>query len=660
MSHARRFSRGVASFAGMLSLAVFGFVSPAHARETGCEAGVSTRQVTFSVVSPDENAHQVAGFLYWRGQLQGKVLQIALHGGSYNHQYWDAAELNGHEYSYARYMACRGFAVLALDNLGAGASSRPDGDLVTLPVEARALHQIIQGLRAAPAGAAFRKIVLVGHSMGSAQAVFEQGTFHDADGLVVTGWSNTPHPVRFPADLLAVLFGAPYATRRLGCGPCSSTPATSIPRCPTTTTSTCTTRFPADCSPTRWARCSGSPPRHRRDPGTGVAGVRRVRRVRADVPRHRRARHLPERVERDDASGPWDGHDLNLHLGNTEEWARIEVLDPGERGRRGRGQRRLKTRRGWVWVRQSRRRSPGELGRRGSAPSAGLRECSQRPRLDGGPPAGATAGLRVARSRRPLRPSRQQEIAMIYAEPGQPGSKMTFKKRYENFIGGKWVAPVSGRYFENVTPVTGKPFCEVARSHRGGHRARARRRARGRRPPGAGPRRRERADDPQQDRRPHGGEPRDCSRSPRPGTTASRSARRWPPTCRWRSTTSATSPACIRAQEGTRRRDRRGHRRLPLPRAARRRRPDHPVELPAPDGGLEARPGAGRRQLRGAQARRADAGVDPGADGADRRPAAAGRAQRRQRLRRRGRQAAGVAARASPRSPSPARPPPAG
>ncbi len=42
--------------------------------------------------------------------------------------------------------------------------------------------------------------------------------------------------------------------------------------------------------------------------------------------------------------------------------------------------------------------------------------------------------------------------------------QVPFKERYDNFIGGHWVAPVSGRYFENVTPVTGQPFCEVARS----------------------------------------------------------------------------------------------------------------------------------------------------------------------------------------------------
>jgi aldehyde dehydrogenase len=53
---------------------------------------------------------------------------------------------------------------------------------------------------------------------------------------------------------------------------------------------------------------------------------------------------------------------------------------------------------------------------------------------------------------------------MIYAQPGQPGSKVTFKKRYQNYIGGKWVEPVKGTYFDNVTPITGKPFCEIPRS----------------------------------------------------------------------------------------------------------------------------------------------------------------------------------------------------
>jgi aldehyde dehydrogenase len=52
----------------------------------------------------------------------------------------------------------------------------------------------------------------------------------------------------------------------------------------------------------------------------------------------------------------------------------------------------------------------------------------------------------------------------VYARPGAEGSVMSFPSRYDNFIGGQWVAPAQGRYFENPTPVTGQTFCEVARS----------------------------------------------------------------------------------------------------------------------------------------------------------------------------------------------------
>ena len=51
----------------------------------------------------------------------------------------------------------------------------------------------------------------------------------------------------------------------------------------------------------------------------------------------------------------------------------------------------------------------------------------------------------------------------VYAAPGQPDSLVSFKSRYEHYIGGEWVPPVKGMYFENVTPVTGKAFCEIAR-----------------------------------------------------------------------------------------------------------------------------------------------------------------------------------------------------
>ncbi|MEI2678493.1 MAG: aldehyde dehydrogenase [Burkholderiaceae bacterium] len=53
---------------------------------------------------------------------------------------------------------------------------------------------------------------------------------------------------------------------------------------------------------------------------------------------------------------------------------------------------------------------------------------------------------------------------MDMLEPGKFGTAVAFKKRYGNFIGGQWVAPAKGQYFENITPITGKAFCEIPRS----------------------------------------------------------------------------------------------------------------------------------------------------------------------------------------------------
>ena len=51
----------------------------------------------------------------------------------------------------------------------------------------------------------------------------------------------------------------------------------------------------------------------------------------------------------------------------------------------------------------------------------------------------------------------------VYQPPGQPGSIVAYRPRYEHWIGGAWTPPVRGQYFENPTPVTGEVFCEIAR-----------------------------------------------------------------------------------------------------------------------------------------------------------------------------------------------------
>ncbi|MGC6389349.1 aldehyde dehydrogenase family protein [Ewingella sp. S1.OA.A_B6] len=49
-------------------------------------------------------------------------------------------------------------------------------------------------------------------------------------------------------------------------------------------------------------------------------------------------------------------------------------------------------------------------------------------------------------------------------KPEEYGFPLKLQKRYDNFIGGEWVAPVKGKYYSNLTPITGEALCEVASS----------------------------------------------------------------------------------------------------------------------------------------------------------------------------------------------------
>ena len=53
---------------------------------------------------------------------------------------------------------------------------------------------------------------------------------------------------------------------------------------------------------------------------------------------------------------------------------------------------------------------------------------------------------------------------MLHQTLDQINASMALRARYDNFIGGKWVAPVRGQYFVNSTPITGGKLCEIARS----------------------------------------------------------------------------------------------------------------------------------------------------------------------------------------------------
>ncbi len=174
--------------------------------------GVTVDALSFPVVLSDGNTYHIAGYLYHRGPLAGRALQVCVHGATHYHLYWDLPEIDGISYSYARYMASRGYDVLAIDQLGTGASSQPDGDFVTLAETANALHQVLAALRTSdnPANHRFRRIALVGHSNGSLTSIFATGAYHDADALVTTAWEHTPHPLPFDPSAIIAVLTTPY------------------------------------------------------------------------------------------------------------------------------------------------------------------------------------------------------------------------------------------------------------------------------------------------------------------------------------------------------------------------------------------------------------------------------------------------------------------
>ncbi len=57
-----------------------------------------------------------------------------------------------------------------------------------------------------------------------------------------------------------------------------------------------------------------------------------------------------------------------------------------------------------------------------------------------------------------------RENAMLHQVIETLNARVALRNRYDNYIGGKWVPPVDGQYFDNISPITGKTVCQIARS----------------------------------------------------------------------------------------------------------------------------------------------------------------------------------------------------
>jgi len=177
----------------LLLLAV---LAPAGAQAD--QGGLRCSDMTFPVtLSPgDATVYNVFGVLCSHGSLHNKTIQIALHGATYGHLYWDWPYQPA-LYSYVRYATEAGYAVLNIDRIGIGRSGHPPADAVTIDSNAFVVHQIVQALRGGdrvvPGFGRVRaeRVALVGHSLGSLIAIDEAATYGDVDGIALTGVSHT-------------------------------------------------------------------------------------------------------------------------------------------------------------------------------------------------------------------------------------------------------------------------------------------------------------------------------------------------------------------------------------------------------------------------------------------------------------------------------------
>lgn len=197
-------------------------------------APMRCERLTFPVALAEGQpaSYQVVGWLCGRGSIQHDTIQVLVHGATYSHTYWDFP-YERDRYSYASAVTTAGFATLAIDRIGIGESDHPPAIDVTIAANAHVVHQVVQTLRSGalrvPGFGRIRgeRVMLVGHSLGSIVSIREAATYHDVDGVILTGYLHNSGPAIpeitanfVPVQLDPVLAGrnlpAGYITTRAG------------------------------------------------------------------------------------------------------------------------------------------------------------------------------------------------------------------------------------------------------------------------------------------------------------------------------------------------------------------------------------------------------------------------------------------------------------
>lgn len=134
-----------------------------------------------------EPARMAGTFFPPTGGGDARPVLVCLPGGTYTRDYFDLDVPGLSGYSFARHAASLGFAVVALDHLGTGESSRPERD-IDLGDQARAVAAAADELTAVTGRRG--PLVAVAHSMGGYVAMLQQSAHRTYDALAILGTTN--------------------------------------------------------------------------------------------------------------------------------------------------------------------------------------------------------------------------------------------------------------------------------------------------------------------------------------------------------------------------------------------------------------------------------------------------------------------------------------
>lgn len=164
--------------------------APASIAADICSAHVLTVRIT----DPGPADQTLHGQLCQPPGRMPRTVQLLVHGAAYNHVYWDFPVKNDY-YSFVKVATAAGYATFNVDRIGSGDSSHPFSKDLTVPAGAVAMHDVITALRSgAIGGHAFRRVIWVGHSLGSGLAWWEAPRYQDVDGVVLTSFLHVVNP----------------------------------------------------------------------------------------------------------------------------------------------------------------------------------------------------------------------------------------------------------------------------------------------------------------------------------------------------------------------------------------------------------------------------------------------------------------------------------